>query len=132
MMKEETSVRKYKGMESLQEWLVTDGYRLAQNVFNKEHNQCDWYAYRRARHPAISCECNEGKELQIVVNPYACHFNDQLYESVEMEVTGEAGGQWYQLKAYGIRQDGFEEKIRQAELSLVQAWNNLYRGLPSA
>jgi hypothetical protein len=125
-------MRKYKGMEGLQEWLIADGYRLTQAVFDKEHNLCDWYAYRRARHPALTCECNEGKELQIVVHPYSYQLNNQLHESVEMEVTGEAGGQWYQLRAYGICQDAFEEKMRQAELSLVQAWNNLYRELQSA
>ena len=125
-------VRKYKGMESLQEWLIADGYRLAQNVFNKELNQCDWYAYRRVRHPAVFCECNDEKDLQVVVYPFSFHNHGINHESVEMEVTGEAGGQWYQLKAYGIRQEDFEEKIRQAELSLVQAWNNLCRELPSA
>ncbi len=125
-------MRKYKGMESLQEWLIADGYRLTQNVFNKENNQCDWYAHRRVRHPAVFCECNDERDLQVVVNPFCFHSHGIDHESVEMEVTGEAGGQWYQLKAYGIRQDDFEEKIRQAELSLVQAWNNLYRGLPSA
>lgn len=125
-------MRKYKGMESLQEWLIADGYRLAQNIFDKKYNLCGWYAYRRVKHAATRCECNEDKELQVVVYPYSTRFYDQLHESVEMEVTGEAGGQWYQLKAYGIRQDDFEEKMRQAELSLVQAWNNLYRELPSA
>ena len=125
-------MRKFQGMESLQEWLIADGYRLSQAVFGKEYNLCDWYAYRRARHPALTCECNEGKELQIVVNPCSWHVNGYLHESVEMEVTGETGGQWYQLKAYAIPQDGFEEKMRQAEFSLVQAWNNLYRELPSA
>lgn len=123
---------KCKGMESLQDWLIADGYRLAQNVFDKELNQCDWYAYRRARYPALPCECNDEKDLQVVVNPFCFHSHGIDHESVEMEVTGEAGGQWYSLKAYGIRQDGFEEKMYQAELSLVQAWNNLYRGLPSA
>jgi hypothetical protein len=125
-------MRKYKGMGSLQEWLVADGYRLTQNVFNKELNQCDWYAHRRVRHPAVFCEFNDERDLQVVVNPFCFHSRSIDHESVEMEVTGEAGGQWYQLKAYGIRQDDFEDKVHQAELSLVQAWNNLYRGLPSA
>ena len=125
-------MRKYKGMESLQEWLVADGYRLTRNVFNKDLNQCDWYAYRRVHYPAVFCECNDERDLQVVVNPFCFHSHGIDHESVEMEVTGEAGGQWYQLKAYGIRQDDFEEKMRQAELSLVRAWNNLYRRLPSA
>ena len=128
-------MRKYKGMESLQEWLIADGYRLTQNVFNKELNQCDWYAYRRVRYPALTCECNDEKDLQVVVNPFCFHSHGIDHESVEMEVTGEAGGQWYQLKAYGIRQEGqgeFKKKMLDAEYSLVLAWNNLYRELPSA
>jgi hypothetical protein len=49
------------------------------------------------------------------------------WQSAEFSVTGEAGGRWYEFKAYGISiEEAIDDHDKIAE-SLIGAWNGLAR-----
>jgi hypothetical protein len=115
-------------LEKLREWLESQGFKIANNSVASEVNQCRWYAWRRSSLPARRCECNDDKEgAQIVVTPHSMTFQagEQLYESVEVEICGQAGGAWYKLKAYSLSMNELPQQLPQIEAALVRAWNAL-------
>lgn len=120
-MTSETSVREFAGLDSLREWLVQQGFRVAPNGLRGYHNECDWYAYRRSEGQARECEANGGKSMQLVVTP--TRFG--AWEGVEIDVTGEAGGVWFKLMAYSLKPDEVQARVPDVERSLIAAWNAL-------
>jgi hypothetical protein len=123
----ERQVRPLIGCDELREWLLTQGFRVAEDNLSRD-NDCNWYAYRRSELPARECECNDGKPMQIVVHPFKYRHPStmhQEWQSVEVDVTGEAGGVWFKLQAYSLKHDELRERLGEIEGSLIAAWNAL-------
>lgn len=116
------------GMDDAREWLATQGYRIARGNLTGIDNACNWYAFKASAIPARECECNEGKGLQVVVKPHILTHPgapNGAWKSVEVDVTGEAGGVWFRLAAYSISQESLVERLADIEAALVGAWNAL-------
>lgn len=118
-----------KGQDDLREWLLSQGFSVGQNSLKGQHNLCDWYAWRRSALEARRCECNDEKKgVQIVIYPYTHDFDKMpkdARDSVELRVTGKAGGLWFDMKAYSIKPEELSEKLPEIERMLVAAWNAL-------
>ena len=113
-------------MDELRAWLESAGFKTSQNGMAHEENHAQWYAYRRTHHPARACECNDDKPMQIVIRPYEFDLGATQYRSAEVSACGEYGdGQWWDLKAYGIKPDDLPAKLDGIESSLIAAWNAL-------
>lgn len=115
------------GCDELREWLIGQGFKCAIDSLGRD-KECNWYAYRRSELQARECECNDGKPMQLVVRPYKFSHPsapDGAWESAEVDVTGEAGGLWYQLKAYSLKHDELRTRFGDIERSLIAAWNGL-------
>lgn len=120
------------GCDSLRGWLTAQGFRVALDDLSHKDNECNWYAYRNSRSPARDCECNYGKPMQIVVHPWRIAAGNGVLracglESVEIDVTGEVEGRWYQLRCYGIKHDELMTRLHEIEEALIAAWNALRR-----
>ena len=123
----EPTVRPLIGCDGLREWLVSQGFRVAYDSIGRD-NGCNWYAYRRSAIQARECECNDGKPMQIVVRPFRLeHANAPggVWESVEVDVTGEAGSHWYKLTCYSLKHDELMGRLHEIEAALIAAWNAL-------
>jgi hypothetical protein len=46
-------------------------------------------------------------------------------DSVELRITAEAGGVWWDLKAYSLKPEELKERLPEIERMLVSAWNGL-------
>lgn len=118
-----------KGQDDFREWLLSQGFRVGQNSLQGHHNLCDWYAWRRSALDARSCECNDDKKgMQLVIHPHTYSLENMpkdARESVELRVTGEAGGVWFDLKAYSMKPECVRDKLPDIERMLVDAWNAL-------
>lgn len=120
----------YFGCDGLRDWLVAQGWIVTLDALGRGR-ECNWYAYRRAALEAIECETNDGKPLQIVVWPSRLwDGKGAWWESASVEVTGEAGGLWYTVKAYSLQHDVLKARLQQIEASLVAAWNAIGREKP--
>jgi len=119
--------KQFEGLPDLRADLHAAGFKLAYNVLSTSGNWCNWYAYRRSRLAAPECECNEGKGIQIVVNPYEFEIGERQCRGVEVEVTGEAGGRWHKVNAYSIKADELMQSLPEIEASLIAAWSALKR-----
>jgi hypothetical protein len=116
------------GMDDTREWLVAQGYRIARGNLNGLDNACNWYAFKPSAIPARECECNEGKGIQVVVKPHIIMHPSApggSWKSVEVDVTGEAGGVWFKMAAYSLSPETLQERLSGVEASLVAAWNAL-------
>lgn len=116
----------FVGLDTLRDWLASQGFRLEEHRCRSKYNHCNWYAYRETVLPARKCEANAGKRIQITVKPYK--YQDLINaERAEVELTGEAGGSWYKLMAYGLDLSGnaFQDKFASIEKNLIAAWNAL-------
>lgn len=116
----------YTGCDDLREWLVSQGFTICTDHIHINRG-CNWYACRKTTLEARECETNEGKPMQLVANPYQVwdHQLGQYWRSVEVDVTGEAGGVWYTLKAYSLRPKELRERLPEIERRLIAAWNAL-------
>lgn len=114
------SERQFVGCEDLRQWLLGQGFLIGHSG-SSQFNDCNWYAYRRSKITARECECNDGKAMQLVVTPHLW----QSFTSVCVDVTGEAGGKWFKLQAYGLSNQEFCEHLGDIETSLIAAWNAL-------
>lgn len=119
----------FYGLDDLREWLESQGFRVSQDYMQRE-NGCNWYAYRRSELPARECECNEGKPAQIVVRPHlflraSAPTPSGAWESVEVDVTGEASGLWWKLQAYSLKPEELRDRLPDIEAALIAAWNAL-------
>ena len=119
--------KNFTGLDDFRAWLESVGFRVYRDGMNSTANLCDWYACRPASGGA-ECECNTGKAVQIVVHPHLMIVDGLTkMESAEVDITGEAGGEWYRLAAYSIRPADLRDKLPTIEASLIAAWNSLYR-----
>jgi hypothetical protein len=124
----ERQVRPLIGCDDLRQWLEAQGFKCAEDGLANKDNQCNWYAYRRSAIPARECECNDGKPMQIVVRPFKYRHPSTMHgewQSAEVDVTGEAGGAWYKLSAYGLKHEELQARMGEIESSLIAAWNAL-------
>lgn len=113
----------YTGCDSLRNWLIEQGFKVASDTLHE--TGCNWYAYRRSSLPARECECNEGKPMQIVARPFSRDIDGVTWESVEVDVTGEAIGMWFKLMAYSLPENELKKRLPEIEASLIAAWNAL-------
>lgn len=114
------------GADELRDWLASEGFRCAGDPLHHRDNECNWYGYRRSAIPARACECNSDKPgMQIVVKPSVITINGTRHSSAEVELCGEAGGEWWKLSAYGLRTEDVPAKLSGVEAALVAAWNAL-------
>lgn len=120
----------FYGAPELRKWLEEHGFLPSIDGLRSEHNRCTWYAYRRSKIEARRCECNDDKPgIQLIVKPYLSRLPDgRELRMCEIDLAGEAGGQWYTLKAYSLDIDAVPEKLEQIERALVAAWNALDNG----
>jgi len=116
-----------KGLADLREWLTGQGFRATSDSLGSRDNACDWYAYRRSTIPARPCECNDKPNMQLVVRPYI-NIDRPEWSSVEVDVTGEAGGVWFKLQAYSLTVDDLRAKLPAIEAALMAAWNAIPTG----
>lgn len=114
-----------QGCEELREWLLKQGFKCSIESLHRNGNECNWYAFRRSELPARECECNDGKPMQLVVRPFACNINSRSWQSVEVDVTGEANGVWFKLSAYSMSHEDLKSRLPGVESSLIAAWNAL-------
>lgn len=114
------------GCDDLREWLISQGFKCSIDHLGHQHNACNWYAYRKSSFEARECECNGGKSMQVVAKPFRLVLEGAKdHTSVELEVTGEAGGIWYKLSAYSLSQEEIRDRLGDIEQSLIAAWNAL-------
>jgi hypothetical protein len=107
-------------MNKLKEFLEEVGFRFHNSPLYID-NQCDWIAYKRTVSKR-ECTSNE-KPVQIVVAYFSS--TDAKYEGVEIDLTAEFNGIWWQLKAYSLSPSEAIEKLSEIESSLVKAWEAL-------
>lgn len=118
----------FTGGDALREWLITQNFKVKENHSLGRMNLCNWYAYRRTVLQARECECNDDRPVQLVVRPYqfeAAWPGGTHTGSAEIDVVGEVGGMWFQLKAYSLRHDELCERLGDIEGRLIAAWNAL-------
>lgn len=123
----EPPVRPLIGCDGLREWLIAQGFRVAPDSLGRD-NGCNWYAYRRSTIQARECECNDGKPMQIVVRPFRLEHASApggVWESAEVDVTGEAGSHWYKLTCYSLKHSELMGRLHEIEAALIAAWNAL-------
>ena len=120
-------VRPLVGCDELRAWLEAQGFSSAVNNLGRD-NECNWYAYRRSAINARECECNDGKPMQVLVTPHRVSHPSApngAWQSAEVDVTGEAGGVWFKLKAYSLPHDELVTRLPDIEARLIAAWNAL-------
>lgn len=119
----------FYGLDELRGELNKIGYTIYADNLKAKENKCNWIACKPTHLKARNCECND-KPPQIVIKPYWYLFSDEDgYRSVEVGVTGEAGGQWYEFKAYAVSPDelmnDLESSLYKLECKLIKAWDSL-------
>lgn len=111
----------------LKEWLATQGFREYENGMAAPGNECRWYACKRIPSQYM-CELNDDKNgIQIVIYPYEYRAHEHQFKSVEIDLTGEAGGVWYKLQAYSLSWEELPNKLDAITDGLVKAWEALPR-----
>ena len=109
-------------LDALKDQLVTDGFRIQP----QSRDGSPWLACRRSAHDARTCECNDDKPgIQLTVVPYEMTLNGEIWQSAEVDVTGEYGGNWYSLKCYSMKPEQVASEIAKVEAALIRAWNGL-------
>ena len=113
--------------DELKAWLESQGFRKFNNHMAIQGNYNKWYAAKRIASQS-KCETNNGKDgINIVVWPYEWQRNGHHCKSVEVDLTGEAGGIWYKLQAYSLSWDDLPHKLPGITESLIKAWEALPR-----
>jgi hypothetical protein len=116
-------------MNKLRAWLEAQGFRIGDDPLRSPHNEVNWYAWRRSKLDAVECECN-GPKTQLVVRPHSMFVGGRQHGSVEVEIVGEQGGIWWNLKAYSMPEAEVMARLDQVEVALVMAWNALCPATP--
>lgn len=111
-------------IENIELFLKEQGYSFSKDSSNNL-NQCGWYAYKRSDMLARPCECNDNKQIQLVIYPYKNTHNGNTYESLEVDITGEYKNQWFKLSCYSLSPLDFYQRHKEIETSLINAWNAL-------
>lgn len=111
-------------LDDLRPFLRAHGYRIEDpNPLRYPDNEVTWYAYRPGDGP--DCECND-KPPSLIVLPYKRSANPE-YESVMVEIRGEANGVWWMLNAYSLRPGEVLARLDAIERALLAAWAALPR-----
>jgi hypothetical protein len=64
--------------------------------------------------------------MQIVVVTFSANMGEYVHRGIEISLTGQAKGEWWKLKAYGLSIDELtDKKLKTIEASLIAAWNAL-------
>lgn len=108
----------------LKEILISMGYTVKFNPLNSEYNECDWYAYRGFS-STRKCECNEKKDIQVVIYPYEYSKRGIYGQKVEIDLTGQFNEVWWKLQSYSINWDEIKDKHDSIVKSLISAWEHL-------
>lgn len=111
--------------DALRQTLEAAGFKVANNGLASRENLCRWYAWRPSAIQARPCECNNKPRMQIEVYPHVFSVDAKTYRSAEVKLVGEAGGVWFDLKAYSISMENLPSKLDAIEAQLVAAWNAL-------
>lgn len=117
------------GCDDLREWLISQGFYVVHTSMHGALNECNWYGYRKTTLPARSCEHNNNTRMLLVAYPYKFStpsVPDSVWESVEVEVAGEARGVWFKLQAYSLKSDELRARLEEIESCLIAAWNALH------
>ena len=109
-------------MTKLKKFLEERGYKFYRNYIDRA-NLCDWYASKRTESKR-ECTSNN-KPVQIVVTPHKYVHGSISQTSVEIDLTAEFNGQWWQLKAYSLAPVDAIKNLDMIEKSLVKAWEAL-------
>ena len=120
-MAQENDNMKFHGLDQFQEWLVNNGFTICENTGRSDYNEADWHAYRRLP-SARECEMN-GSKVFLWIDPYV--YSGIGYAACEAEVTGMAGGMWFDFKVYVATPDELMSRLPEIETKLVTAWNSL-------
>lgn len=112
-------------LSELKAWLEGAGFKCAADPLRNQHNDCEWYAWRRSTLPARECECNERTSMQLVIHPYSSVHGGSRHESVTAEVRGAYAAHWWTLQAYSLSADELAANLSEIEGSLVRAWEAL-------
>ena len=107
-------------MDKLKTFLEKSGYKFYKNYIDRGF---DWYACKRSESKR-ECTSNE-KPVQIVVTPHKYVHGSISQTSVEIDLTAEFNGQWWQLKAYSLAPVDAIKNLDMIEASLVKAWEAL-------
>ena len=110
---------------ALQEFLKKKGFKFSIDPMKEKTNSCKWNAYKTTEIESRECECNTGKGMQLVINPYQYNTTDSVHESVEVSITGEYKATWFHIKAYSMSPGELVKEFKSIEASLVRAWNAL-------
>ncbi len=119
------------GCDAMREWLLSRGFKLVVGA-SHAYRGCNWYAWRKSTLPAEECELNQQPTMQIVIYPWRLEQTDApgggAWESAQINVSGQAGGQWFSLEATSLTDKELRRRLDFVERSLVAAWNALLRG----
>jgi hypothetical protein len=116
-------MKELHGFNELREKLTAAGFKSELDIFRNNLDSCNWYAYRQTALEARLCE-SSSKPPQIEVKVYSV-LSSVNCESVEIGLTGERGGTWYKLMAYGRSPRELMIDLPHIEKSLIAAWNAL-------
>ncbi len=83
---------------------------------------CPWTAYIRSS-TGQKCECNE-REVQFILLPHPV-FGGAVV--VDICVIGEADGEWWEFKCYGMKLDTVLPNLQRVCAGLLAAWNAIPR-----
>lgn len=88
-------------------------------------NEAGWYAWLPKRQLGWrDCESNN-KPPCFVVQPHVYRSDGNDHGSAEIMLTGEAGGVWYSLRAYGVPLGEVIGTLPATSDALGRAWNGL-------
>ncbi|MDP2672076.1 MAG: hypothetical protein Q8O68_01020 [Candidatus Daviesbacteria bacterium] len=114
------------GEKELMDWLTSQGFKCAIDLFRDNQNKCNWYAYKRSQYKARACEGNDDKiGMHIAINPFSRSIDGIEYRNVEVEVRGEANAIWWKLQAYSVAMEYLPAELPHIEQALISAWNAL-------
>ena len=104
--------------DGLKSALESAGWRIDNDGLAGERTP-KWYAWKRGK-GLPDCECND-KPPSLCIKPWdMAQFGHGV--SAEIDITGESGGQWYKLQAYGISADTLMDRLPEVTDRLGTAW----------
>lgn len=105
-------------LDDLKQWLLERGFK----IYYQGDQYKPWLAAKNIEHRTkYTCATNSGN-LNIIVTAFEFpeHFG------AEVDIRGEACGQWYQLKAYGFSPESLTQQYAAVEARLVAAWDAIH------
>lgn len=110
-------------LKTLRAKLEADGFKIVSR--HQEYNDCTWYAFRRSKLQARSCEHNANKPgMQIVVLPIVYVHRGTPFNTIDVELSGQYGS-WWKFLSYGNPFEDFMDQLPKIEAGLIRSWNAL-------